>query len=173
MTNEETIITTFNGTKYYKPNEAQEAKGIDYTAVFTEIIPIGETFETWTTMITLHQLQPLPNGSKISAEAYSNNILTMNNQKGAQILETSVLSNPEWEQFGIDISNPPFLLAYVHSMPQTNQAELTIAKINNVTDEKVEGIFFGKKLPASEVNTFIQSEDYKNIRIELAKKETF
>jgi len=163
----------FMGVEYYSPQPSQEVKGEDFTAVFSEVIPKGETFDNWSTLITTQLLSPLPGGPELSAEAYSNNQMAMNQGRGAAMLETTVLSNPEWETIGIDTSNPPFLLVYVYSSPGMPMAELSIQKIRKNSENKVEAIIYSKKIPSIDMQSYLSSEDYASTRIEVAKLDFF
>lgn len=172
MATTETVIS-FLGVEYYMPLPEQNVPGSDYTALFKEVLPLGEAFDNWTSMITSQRLTPLSAGPEISAESYTNNLLDMHRTQGAQILETTVLSNPEWETVGIDTSNPPYLLIFVYNIPQTTQAEFSIATIRNNPAGHVDALIYSKQLPQVDVPAFLESQEYGEARIGVATMEWF
>ena len=172
MTNNSAVVE-FQGVEYHMPVPEQEVPGTDYTAVFKEVVPVGESLESWTTLITSQQLTPLPDGPVISAEGYAGNLLQMHGSQGAQVLETLVLSNPEWESVGIDTTNPPFLLVYVYNVPESDDAELSIAVIRNTADKNVEAVIYSKRFLRTDINEFLQSEEYMNTRIAVVTLDSF
>lgn len=164
QTSANTETFTFQDTEYFAPEAVAESQGDDYTAESIEWIPTGETFDNWTTLITNHRLSPLSDGPTLDAEAYAGNIAAGNTSNGANILETSVLSNQEWEQVGVDMANPPYLLVYVYNVPQAPIVELSIQKIQQA-DDQIEVFIFAKRIPSEDLESYLGSDEYADLRI--------
>jgi hypothetical protein len=121
--------------------------GADHISESYEWVTGGESVENWSTLVTSHRLSPLTPDSPLSAEAYAQNVVNLNQQQGAIIIETSIINAPDAVEMGIDIENPPFLLIYLFpSQDAEVPSEINFQKIENAGDGKVNILIYAERL---------------------------
>ena len=164
---------TFNGNTYTKGFTFPPTKSTDSTSESYEWVTGGETLENWTTLLTTHKLSPVSADKPLSAEAYAQNVATLNKDRGAVIIETSLINTPDAIAGGVDAKNPPYLLVY--AFPTTSSSdpvEVSIQKVINGDNGTVIAFIYGLRIAkVSDVDTYFKSEDFTRDRLSVIKAE--
>lgn len=163
----------FNGVEYARAYDMPEQEGLDNLSTSYEWLPKGETFETWTSLITTHKMAPKDASAPLSAEVYAQNVAGLNEKQGAVIIETSVINMQDAvEQAGVDLNNPPYLLVYAYPSDGKNPIEVDMQKVLKGKDGGLHAFVYAYKLNATkeeEINAYFQSDDFAKKRIEVIK----
>ncbi len=158
----------FAGREYVRGYTAP-SQGTDYVSQSAEWVTNGETVDNWTSLITTHHLKSTSQEGKLSAEAYSQNVIDLNKQNGALILETSVISQ-DAETLGISQDNPPYLLVYMYVADGTT--EFNMQKIFQISPTEIGSVIYAERFPTKteeEMKAYYDSQDRADKRIELIK----
>ncbi len=147
--------------------------GLDHTSESYEWVTETESVENWSTLVTSHKLSPLSPDVPLSVEQFAQNTVAMNEQKGAMILETSIINTPDAIESGIDINNPPFLLIYIFPSPDgIVPAEMNYQKIENGSGGNINALIFAVKLnifTQEDLQSFITSESFASYRYNIIR----
>lgn len=156
---------TFLGKGYTKAFTLPPGSSSTQTNESYEWTSEGEDVNNWSTLITTHKLSPT--GEPLPADNYAQNVAGGNTEKGAIILETSVISMPEAAKL-VDITNPPFLLVYIYPSSEDGApAELGVQKIQGNHDGTIDVVVYSERVNITtdkELQDFIASDNYAEKR---------
>lgn len=158
----------FNQRSYHVGFE-RSGDGTDYSSDGYEWVTAEETVENWTTLVTTIKLSPLSVDRPLNAEAYAQNAANLNAQKGALVLETSII-NQNMEELGIDPAHPPFLLAYMFDDGQ--QIEFNMQKITQLNETELGIIIYAERFPHIDeagMKAYYESKERTDKRVELLR----
>lgn len=129
----------------------------------------GETVENWTSLITTHKITSTKAGADISAEGYAQNVVAMQEENGAFILETSVI-NQDTAELAIDPKNPPYFLSYLFA--GEGMTEFNLQKIQMLPDGSVVSIIYAERFATkneADMKAYYESTEQSQKRIDLIK----
>ena len=168
---------TLNSATYKKGFTFPKSTGSDYTSESYEWVTGKETVENWSTLITTHILSPLSPDKPLSAQAYAQNASAMNTDKGAIMIETSVINNPDAIAGGVDPKNPPYIMVYLfpsaHPENPAEPSEFGIQKIVNGKTGSVEAFIYAQRMQIkddADLNAYLGSPEYDAIRLAVIMK---
>ncbi len=141
---------TFDSATYTKGFTFPETPGKDHTSKSYEWVTGGETVENWSTLITTHILSPLSPDKPLSASVYAQNAIVMNTDRGAKILEASIINTPDAIAGGVDINNPPYIIVYIFPSDNLGNSaepiEFVIQKVINGVNGSVEAFIYAERM---------------------------
>lgn len=163
----------FAGTQYERVNTFSTPENVDLVSESYEWAPKGESAEGWTSLITTHRMSSKDTTKLLSAELYAHSVASMNEQQGATIIETSVISTPEAiKEAGIDADNPPYLIVYAFPAEGDGPIEVDMQKVVNGPGGTVEAFIYAFPLSAkteAEITSYFTSDDFARTRSEVIK----
>ncbi len=167
----DSISFSLLGDVYKKGFTFPSTKEEDHISESYEWVKGTQTVENWETLVTTHKLSPLAPEKPISAEIYAQNTASLNANKGAKILETSIINTEDARKSGVDTSNPPYLLVYAFLAEKPSDlTELSIQKIENLPEGKVSAFIYSEKIKIfsdEELQSFLNSPSYFKKREEV------
>lgn len=164
---------SFSGVPYVRAYTMPPVEAASYTSESYEWTAVGETLDTWSSLITTHKMTAKDPSLPLSAEAYAQNVAAMNEEQGAIILETSIINTEDAiQEAGVDPKNPPYLLVYAYPSDGASLIEVNIQKILHGPEGTLHAFIYAYRLTAKteqEITAYFESEEFGTLRTEVIK----